>query len=161
MPGPGAGSEMPPLDSIGGQSGEGGQPPPEQCVAELRTRLEDRPTVAQCVTWGANRYRCICDMQRCGGPSGPITGGDADGGADNAGCRFDVEASTCGAALRDGCELASGQNGFCETLSGEQSVACFALPAGGHECHCPDRTEPVMSTVQDCKSALVRACASD
>jgi hypothetical protein len=155
LPGTEASSDMLPSDAIGGQSGEGGQPPPLQCVAELRTRLDVRSTFAKCTQRGTDSFHCDCDSDRsCGGS-------DSDGGADDIGCPFDIAASTCDGALREGCGLASGQNGFCEVRSGEHRVACFELPAGGHECHCPDQAEPTVSTEQDCGSALVRACASD
>ena len=158
-------SSIPPVAN-GGQSGEGGQPPPESCGGTQWTDPDDlyTRTSAQCIFRQAGTYRCTCDVQRCGGANGAVTGGtpDDDAGNTNSGCRFDVASTSCAEALQMGCGFSPGQNGFCEAGSWDSGpLRCFDQPDGTYQCRCPNLDAPVSRTDSSCQEALLHSCASD
>ena len=151
---------MSPPGSSGGQSGEGGDPP-DTCTAERWSGLEADRVVARCNRSSPETYRCTCHTGLCSAEgSVTVDDPDADGGAESAGCRFDIAAEACSEALEAGCGLADPQNGFCEAYSVAGFERCFARDGGGFVCYCPSSDSPLLQDDLDCRAALAHACVA-
>ena len=161
-------SEAPRPGASGGQSGEGGLPPADDCVG----KLDDRGAIVATCSWWLGtstprEYGCCCDQTRCGGgwsldPTGCLSRADESDGGEAERCH--IGASSCAAAMAEECapNMAAGKNiamARCLGYSSLGFVPCYERSDGGFACHCPGDAKPVEREDAQCEVALVRACA--
>jgi hypothetical protein len=144
------------VDSNGGQTGEGGQPPSDNCVAMQADGPAARRIEARCERTVARSgmplaYRCTCDTDSC--PPGTEDASDQSPGTS---CLREQGAQSCSDALLGACGLSPGFYGFCEASAGDtgKKVACFVQEDGTYTCTCPGADAPVSTTAGDCWLAL-------